>query len=76
MVSGLYGGNWNSVGYPEIADTNRRAAAFCTEAICVFFLVTGVLNVATTKVQANNNYYGRQDCFSGTFFTVKMNEMS
>ena len=54
----MYGGDWSAVNTPDIADTNRMMGAFCTEVICVFFLLTSVFNTATTKLQRNNSYYG------------------
>lgn len=63
VVYGLYGGDWDSVGYPDIANTNRRAAAFWTEVISVFFLLVSVLQIGTTRVQRNNSYYGNMQTY-------------
>lgn len=54
----LYSNDYNSVGYPDVSNHNREAAAFTAEAIQTFILVTVVLNTATTKAQADNSYYG------------------
>lgn len=54
----LYNYNWDNVGYPAVADDDRRPQAFVAELLQTFCLVMVVLNTGTTKAQADNSYYG------------------
>lgn len=46
----LYNYNWDNVGYPAVADDDRRPQAFVAELLQTFCLVMVVLNTGTTKV--------------------------
>ena len=55
---GVLNNNWSNVGYPSIADTDRRFPAFIGELLQTFALVTVVLGVATTKSSKGKSYFG------------------
>eukprot|EP01038_Epipyxis_sp_PR26KG_P011084 gene11084-14879_t len=57
MSLGLYS-EWKDIGYPHVADPNRRGQAFVAEMLQTFALVSVVLCTATTTAQANNSYFG------------------
>lgn len=54
----LYNNDWNDVGYPKVSDDTDYTRAFVVEMLQTFFLVTVVLNTASTAAQANNSYFG------------------
>lgn len=58
LAYGLYNDDWSSLGYPHSTNGNRRGQAFLAETVQTFALATTVLNTATTKIQANNSYFG------------------
>lgn len=54
----IYDGDLDAIAYPAIADPSRRGQALVAESLLTFLLVSVVLNVATTKSQSNNSYFG------------------
>jgi aquaporin Z len=57
----LYDSEWSNIGFPSVSNTsdkNSRPRAFVGEMLQAFALTTTVLNVATTKAQKNNSYFG------------------
>jgi glycerol uptake facilitator-like aquaporin len=54
----IYNNDFGSLGFPHSNAANRHGEAFLAEAIQTFALATTVLNTATTKIQANNSYFG------------------
>lgn len=55
---GLYGDNWDNVGYPEVHDKDKRGQAFVAELVLTFALIWSVLNFANNKLIAHNSFYG------------------
>jgi aquaporin Z len=54
----IYDGVYDDIAYPVIADPSRRGQALVAETLQTFLLVSVILNVATTKSQSNNSYFG------------------
>ena len=54
----LYHNNWEDIGYPEVSHGYSKVSAFVAEILQSFALVLTVLNVATTKANADNSYFG------------------
>lgn len=54
----LYHNDWEQIGYPEVNHSSSKYSAFVAEILQSFALVLTVLNVATTKANADNSYFG------------------
>ena len=60
---GIYGNNWNDVGYPTIHDKDKRVESFVTEILQSCILILVILNVAKAEALTNNNFYGTAVAF-------------